>query len=710
MLLRIAAVLMLIVSPDAECTVVPGWRGHSSTARVPAVLRLRGGQGAPVAEPRDFSGSDAASAAAELEAFDTVLKRRFFFGPAFSIHGGVSGLFDYGPTGCAVKRGLVAAWREHFVIEEGMLEIDCPAVTPAPVLAASGHVKRFSDLMVRDEQSGECFRADKLLEDACAAALARLSNAGMRTKELQHAAATADMAMEYVEGMAPELAALVKAAGSEAERRAALGQLSAAAALLSNSDLDSALRLMDVSSPSTNAPLSASFPFNLMFQTSIGPSGAVGGFLRPETAQGIFTNFKRLLDFNGGRLPMAVAQIGKAFRNEIAPKQGLLRQREFEMAEVEHFLPFNDSSHTGFAAVAHLPLLLWPANDQEAGAPAVSRTIGDALTEGILSNQALGYYLGKTAVFLGEVCRLSAPILRFRQHRRSEMAHYAADCWDAEVYTRAHGWVECVGHADRASYDLEMHAKATGIPLVAWAEYSKPQVTHRIEAQLDNAAVGKAFRAQAKEVKEALLALAHDQPERALAAQQSGEIVVRACGTDVVVACGQGGMVQFQEVESVVHGANFVPRVIEPSFGIDRLVYCALEHAFYVRPAAAEEGGEKGGGLQRTVLRLSPALAPYKCCVTGLSGNVVLQQPVTLLHRALRRRGVRCLVDESGAFISFARVRSCLCSPLAPLRARGLWQTLCRYCAPRRFWQHRHGVSHEDTSARCALGDDCVAY
>ena len=224
------------------------------------------------------------------------------------------------------------------------------------------------------------------------------------------------------------------------------------------------------------------------------------------------------------------------------------------------------------------------------------------------------------------------------------------------------------------------------------------------------AAVGKAFRAQAKDVKEALLALAHDEPERALAAQQSGEIVVRACGADVVVACGQGGMVQFQEVESVVHGANFVPRVIEPSFGIDRLVYCALEHAFYVRPAAAEEGGEKGGGLQRTVLRLSPALAPYKCCVTGLSGNVVLQQPVTLLHRALRRRGVRCLVDESGAFISFARVRSCLCSPLPPLRARGLWQTLCRYCALRRFWQHRHGVPHEDTSARCVPGDDCVAY
>ena len=135
-----------------------------------------------------------------------------------------------------------------------------------------------------------------------------------------------------------------------------------------------------------------------------------------------------------------------------------------------------------------------------------------------------------------------------------------------------------------------MHAKATGIPLVAWAEYLKPQVTHRVEAQLDNAAVGKAFRAQAKEVKEALLALAHDEPERALAAQQSGEIVVRACGADVVVACGQGGMVQFQEVESVVHGANFVPRVIEPSFGIDRLVYCCL---LYTSPSPRDQRGSR---------------------------------------------------------------------------------------------------------------------
>ena len=111
-------------------------------------------------------------------------------------------------------------------------------------------------------------------------------------------------------------------------------------------------------------PLTAPFPFNLMFRTTIGPEGTAVGFLRPETAQGLFVNFRRLLDFNQQRMPFAAAQIGLGFRNEIAPRNGLLRVREFCMAEIEHFVHPADKDHPKFAGVADLRLVLFPADAQ----------------------------------------------------------------------------------------------------------------------------------------------------------------------------------------------------------------------------------------------------------------------------------------------------------------------------------------------------------
>ena len=270
-----------------DCVLRPSSEEKNSMRNL--YLRGSGAEAAvvPVAEetqPRTRVGGRECLTAAQLEAFDKVMKRRFFFGPSFYIHGGVSGLFDYGPTGCAVKKSIIAAWREHFVVEEGMLEVDCPSLTPEPVLAASGHVQRFTDLMVRDEISGECFRADKLLEETCAAALARLASPGTRSKELQKAAAAA--AASGVPGAGGvALVAVLEAAGDGDKRSVALERLRDAAGSMSAADIDCTLSVLNVTSPSTGARLSASFPFNLMFPTSIGPSGTTAGFMRPETAQ-----------------------------------------------------------------------------------------------------------------------------------------------------------------------------------------------------------------------------------------------------------------------------------------------------------------------------------------------------------------------------------------------------------------------------------------
>merc|ERR1740129_755866 len=175
------------------------------------------------------------------------------------------------------------------------------------------------------------------------------------------------------------------------------------------------IREFDMESPLTGNDLSEPIEFNLMFQTNIGPTGLIKGFLRPETAQGIFINFKRLLEFNQGRLPFAAAQIGNAFRNEISPRSGLIRVREFTMAEVEHFCDPVEKDHPKFSGVADTVMPLSSADNQMAGEAAKQVKIGDAVAAGTVANQTLGYFLARIQNFLMKI-GVDNSRLRFRQH------------------------------------------------------------------------------------------------------------------------------------------------------------------------------------------------------------------------------------------------------------------------------------------------------
>jgi len=215
-------------------------------------------------------------------------------------------------------------------------------------------------------------------------------------------------------------------------RREELRKIAAQADAYEPKQLDGIFKELGIVSPSTGAPLTDSFPFNLMFQTSIGPTGQVAGFLRPETAQGMFVNFRRLYDYNCGRMPMAVAQIGTAYRNEIAPRGGLIRVREFTMAEIEHFVHPEKKEHPKFSSVASVVLNLFPGDSQVGDGRTVKVSIGDAVEKGLVNNQTLGYFMARTAQFFAKL-GIKQEGLRFRQHLKTEMAHYACDCWDAEV-------------------------------------------------------------------------------------------------------------------------------------------------------------------------------------------------------------------------------------------------------------------------------------
>ena len=289
--------------------------------------------------------------------FDDVIIRKMYVVPSFEIHNGPSGLFDFGPPACALKANMLNLWRHHFVLEDNMLEMECTNLTPSVVLETSGHVERFTDFMVRDVVTNECFRADKLLED----------------------------------GIDAYIAANPKFSASEKEEHYKIQRQADA---FTADELYQQLENYNIRSPSNkDNKLTQPFPFNLMFKTLIGPEGTQVGFLRPETAQGLFVNFRRLLDYNQSRMPFAAAQIGLGFRNEISPKNGLLRVREFCMAEIEHFVHPKEKAHPKFASLADTELILFPNDAQLTTGRTITMSIGEAVEKKYVDNETIGYFM-----------------------------------------------------------------------------------------------------------------------------------------------------------------------------------------------------------------------------------------------------------------------------------------------------------------------------
>ncbi|XP_049393004.1 glycine--tRNA ligase, mitochondrial 1-like [Solanum stenotomum] len=539
------------------------------------------------------------------QAVTNTLERRLFYIPSFKIYRGVAGLYDYGPPGCAVKSNVLAFWRQHFVLEENMLEVDCPCVTPEVVLKASGHVDKFTDLMVKDEKTGTCYRADHLLKDFCKDKLERDPNLpAEKAAEFRHVLAVLDD--------------------------------------LSSEELGAKIKEYGITAPDTKNPLSAPYPFNLMFQTSIGPSGVSPGYMRPETAQGIFVNFKDLYYYNGNKLPFAAAQIGQAFRNEISPRQGLLRVREFTLAEIEHFVDPEDKSHPKFPDVANLEFLMFPREDQVAGRSARRINIGEAVAQGVVNNETLGYFIGRVYLFLTHL-GIDKDRLRFRQHLANEMAHYAADCWDAEIEC-SYGWIECVGIADRSAYDLRAHTDKSGVPLVAHEKFPEPREVEKLVIVPAKKELGLAFKGNQKMVVEALEAMGEKEAmEMKETLESKGEATFNVCTLDKVVTINKN-MVSISKEIKKEHQRVFTPSVIEPSFGIGRIIYCLYEHSFNTRPS-------RDGDEQMNFFSFPPLVAPIKCTVFPLVQNQQYEEIARQIAKSLTVYGISYKIDITGTSI-----------------------------------------------------------
>ena len=534
------------------------------------------------------------------KAFDELLLRKMYVVQSFEIHNGPAGFFDYGPPACALKANVLSAWTRHFVQEEAMLQMECTNLTPSVVLETSGHVERFTDFMVRDEVTGDCFRADKLLEDAIDDFLADKANADLTVEEKEVHLKVQRQADAYTAD-----------------------------------ELDKKLKEYKVMSQTNKEnKLTFPFPFNLMFKTTIGPEGNQVGFLRPETAQGLFVNFRRLLDFNQGRMPFAAAQIGLGFRNEIAPRNGLLRVREFCMAEIEHFVNPSDKSHSKFFKIADKELILFPQDAQLGTGRTIQITAGEAVKQKIIDNETLAYFVTRTQLWLEKI-GVDPTRLRFRQHLRTEMAHYATDCWDAEIKV-CHGWVECVGHADRSCYDLECHSAKTGVPLVASQRLDEPILVDKMVVEANKKLVGPRFKGDQKQVLAAIEALDG-------AALEAFKADIDSKGSATI----QGGfeitsdLITFKNEKKHIHESKYLPGVIEPSFGIGRIMYAVLEHAFT----------QRDGDENRCVMRFKPNVAPIKVGIYPLLNNDAFGPIVSDIQELFLSTGVANKVDTTSGTV-----------------------------------------------------------
>jgi glycyl-tRNA synthetase len=496
-------------------------------------------------------------------------KRRGFVWPTSECYGAVAGFIDYGPLGAMMKRRVENIWREYYVIREGYYEIECPTIAQEAVFIASGHVAGFADKMCQCPHCKEYLRADHVAEGS------GIKNAATMNNEELAACLASCMCLSCEE---------------------VLGRIEV-------------------------------FQFNLMFRTSIGPGSQRTGYLRPETAQGMFVDFSRLLRFYRDKLPFGAVQIGKSYRNEISPRQGMIRLREFTQAEAEIFVhPAEKNRHPVFRRYADYKMPLLTSDRQQAGGEAITLSMREAVDKGVIANEYLAYYVALTHEMLVTI-GIKPERLRFRQHLPDERAHYAADCWDAEVLSDRFGWVETVGLADRTDYDLNAHARESGTPMTAYIQFDEPRKVPRRRIIPNMSVLGKQYRTKAK----AIFA------ELATATPTKDGADIEVDGEKIHIPAD---LFEVRDEIVDVRGEDIVPHVIEPSYGIDRMCYAILEQAY---------DEDEADGETRVVMRFSPKVAPVQVAVFPLMARDGLDTIADNITRSLHKKGILAEYDDSGA-------------------------------------------------------------
>ncbi|MEM2174627.1 MAG: glycine--tRNA ligase, partial [Candidatus Micrarchaeia archaeon] len=360
----------------------------------------------------------------EVEKIISLCLRRGIIFPNSEIYGNFAGFFDFGPVGVELKRNVESFWWNYFV-KDDIVGMDGSIITSPKVWEASGHVKAFHDPLVACEKCKKNFRADHLVEGALKIT---------------------------VDGLSIE-------------------------------KLNEIIEKEKIVCPDCHGKLSFVKEFNLMFKTYV---GAVEDFssiayLRPETAQLIFINFKRVLKTSRKKLPFGIAQIGKAFRNEISPRNFVFRAREFGQMEIEYFFdPEEECPYYDKIKNFILPLCTREMQESGKNEEKIEITAEEAIEKKIIGTKWHAYWLAKCFSFFYEI-GIKKENLRARAHLKEELSHYSSETWDIE-YKYPWGWKELMGIANRGDYDLKQHMSYSGEDLSYFdEEKGKRIIPHVIE-------------------------------------------------------------------------------------------------------------------------------------------------------------------------------------------------------------------------------------
>lgn len=342
------------------------------------------------------------------------------WGPEPEIYGGLSGFYTYGPLGKLLKNKVENSVRQVFNFH-GLRELEGPTVMPDKVWKASGHLGTFSDRIINCTKCKSVFRADKLVEE----------------------------------------------------------NFDVSADSFNDDKLLKFIHEKNIKCPSCSGKLNDSISRqSLMMKTNV---MGIEASLRPETATVTYLPFIRMYQYFRKKLPFGVFQIGKAYRNEISPRQHVLRGREFTQAEGQLFIDPNEKNNWDrFDLIKDEKLPLWDYNLQDAQKSPVFVSVGDALKKKLVSSKAYAWCLW---LAYSQFRRFGIPQerIRVRQHHLDERAFYAADAWDIEVKTNNFGWVELCGVHDRTDYDLKQHSKESGVNLEAVREDGSRFTPHILE-------------------------------------------------------------------------------------------------------------------------------------------------------------------------------------------------------------------------------------
>jgi glycyl-tRNA synthetase len=376
-------------------------------------------------------------------------KRRGFFWPSYEIYGGVAGFYDWGPLGFLLKKRIIEKWRKYFVLmhQEYVVEIETPIIGPARVYEASGHVEHFTDPIVQCTKCGRMYRADHLIEDAIG----------------------------------------VSVEGVPVER------------------LTEIIREKGIRCPACGGELGEVRTFNLLFKTQIGPYAGSIGYLRPELAQGMFVAFKRVYEAMRNKMPIGIAQVGRVGRNEISPRQALIRLREFTIMEMEYFVDPEDpeGSCPFMSRVENDRLRILTYEQKKAGGSPEYYKVSEAVAEKVIVHPCLAYWMAIGKRFV-ESLGVPEENMYFEEKGPEERAHYSTQTFDQLVKVSRWGWIEVAGHSYRGDYDLSRHMQFSGADLTVFKPYKKPIVVKEKRVIVNKAIIGRALKSEAKRVLEAL--------------------------------------------------------------------------------------------------------------------------------------------------------------------------------------------------------------